>query len=537
MTICTDPFSDYPEKQYIEYANKNIRDKYAQFFTPFNIAQFMSKWVLNNRKNIKILDPAVGLGILLRASYSQENKIKLIGYDVEESILKNSKELFTKNNISSDIINKDYLLNDWDNKYDGIICNPPYLKFHNFQNKEESIKEMKEKLNISFNGFSNIYSLFIIKSIHQLNKNGRVAYIVPYEFLNADYGENVKRIILKNKLLKYIIIFNSKLKIFNDALTTTCILLFENTKNDNVNFINIDTVEELNNFEKIIDLKNNSEKIKTYKFSELDYKKKWRTYYQEQHSYDESKLVSFSTYAKVVRGIATGANDYFTFNKTKQKENNISDNNLIPCLTKANQIKSNFFTETDYKSLYNNDDRVMLFDGKATINKSSEQYIKTGEELNIHTKHLTSKRKPWYSLENRLSALILVGVFNRKGLKFIRNETNAKNLTSFHCIYPNILLNNKVDLFFAYLLTDVAKNIFNENKREYGGGLEKFEPNDLNKSKVINLELVDMETEKKILDNYNKYRKSMLGNKENKVYLEKINDLFLHLLEIKHNKP
>jgi len=533
MTICTDPFSDYPEKQYIENADKNIRNRYAQFFTPFNIARFMSKWVLNDRENIKILDPAVGLGILLRASYSQEKKIELIGYDVEENILKSSKELFDKNNISSNIIKKDYLLNDWNNKYDGIICNPPYLKFHNFENKDKSIKEMKEKLNISFNGFSNIYSLFIIKSIHQLNKGGRVAYIVPYEFLNADYGENVKRVILKNKLLKYIIIFNSKLKIFDDALTTTCILLFENTKNDNVSFISIDTVEELNNFEKIIDLENNSEKMKTYKFSELDYKKKWRTYYQEQHSYDESKLVLFSTYAKVVRGIATGANDYFTFNKTKQKENNIPDDNLIPCITKAKQIKSNFFTETDYQILYKNDDRIMLFDGETTTNKLSKQYIEIGEKLNIHTKHLTSKRKPWYSLENRLSAPILVGVFNRKGLKFIRNETSVKNLTSYHCVYPNILLGNKINLFFAYLLTDVAKNIFNNNKREYGGGLEKFEPNDLNKSKVINLELINTETETYILENYQKYRISILNNKEDKIYLENINNTFLHLLETK----
>lgn len=533
MTICTNPFSDYPEKQYIEHANKDTRDKYAQFFTPFNIAQFMSRWVLNNRKNIKILDPAVGLGVLLRALYSQENKIELIGYDVEENILKNSRELFNKHNISSKIINKDYLLNDWNNKYDGIICNPPYLKFHNFENKKESIKEMKEKLDISFNGFSNMYSLFIIKSIYQLNKNGRIAYIVPYEFLNADYGENVKRIILKNKLLKYILIFNPKLKIFDDALTTTCILLFENTKNDNISFINIDTIDELTDFDTIINLQNNSEKIKTYKFTELDYKKKWRAYYQKSHNYDEDKLVSFSTYAKVVRGIATGANDYFTFNKNKQKENNILDENLIPCITKAKQIKTNFFTEDDYLDLYNNNEYVMLFDGKSTTNKSSKQYIENGEKLNIHTKYLTSKRKPWYSLENRLAAPILVGVFNRKGLKFIRNETNVKNLTSFHCIYPNILLSNKIDLFFAYLLTDVAKNIFNDNKREYGGGLEKFEPNDLNKSKVINLEFIDNEMEKNVLINYNSYRISILNNKEDKRYLEKINSIFLHLLKMK----
>jgi len=530
MTICINPFSDYPEKDYIEYADKSIRDKYAQFFTPFNIATFMSKWVINSRKNIKILDPAVGLGVLLRASYSQKNKIELIGYDIEENILKTSKELFNKNNIPSSIINKDYLFNDWDNKYDGIVCNPPYLKFHNFEHKDEYINQMKEKLDISFNGFSNIYSLFIIKSIHQLNKNGRVAYIVPYEFLNADYGENIKKVILENKSLKHIIIFNPKLKIFDDALTTTCILLFENSNHNNISFINIDSVEELNSFEEIIASQSISKKVKTYSFDELDYKKKWRRYYQEQHSYNENKLVSFSTYAKVVRGIATGANDYFTFNKTKQKENNISDKNLIPCITNAKQIKTNFFTEIDYQNLYQNNDNIMLFNGKATINKFTDIYIQKGIELDIDKRHLTSKRKPWYSLENRLPAPILVGVFNRKGLKFIRNETDVKNLTSFHCVYPNILLNSKIDLFFAYLLTDVAKNIFNNNKREYGGGLEKFEPNDLNKSKVIDLELIDEKTENKILENYKKYRISVLDDKEEKIYLEKINTIFLDLL-------
>lgn len=490
----------------------------------------MSKWVINNRKNIRLLDPAVGLGVLLRSSYLQENKIKLIGYEIEKDILEASKELFNKNNIPSTLSNKDYLLSDWNTKYDAIICNPPYLKFHNFENKDEYIKQIQTRLDISLNGFTNIYSLFIIKSIHQLKLNGRVAYIVPYEFLNADYGENIKKEMIKNKSLKHILIFNPKLKVFDDALTTTCILLFENTKNEHINFINIDTMDALNNVENTLDLEKNSKNIKTYLLNTLDYKKKWRIYYQEQHQYNESKLIVFSTYAKVVRGIATGANEYFTFNKTKQKEYNIADENLISCITKAKQIQTNFFTENNYKKLYTDDENIMLFDGQATSNTFTKDYIQEGELLSIHTKHLTSKRKPWYRLENRLSAPILVGVFNRKGLKFIRNETEVKNLTSFHCVYPNILLSNKIDLFFAYLLTDVAKNIFNANKREYGGGLEKFEPNDLNKSKVIDLELIDERREKDILENYFKYKKSVLEDKEEKIYLEKINKIFLIIL-------
>ncbi len=63
-----------------------------------------------------------------------------------------------------------------------------------------------------------------------------------------------------------------------------------------------------------------------------------------------------------------------------------------------------------------------------------------------------------------------------------------------------ISFKQKVDLLMAYLLTDIAKEIFNDEKREYGDGLDKFEPNDLNNAKIVNLDIIDEETESKILE-------------------------------------
>ena len=53
-------------------------------------------------------------------------------------------------------------------------------------------------------------------------------------------------------------------------------------------------------------------------------------------------------------------------------------------------------------------------------------------------KFLTKSRKPWYALEKRPPAPIWVSVFNRNGVKFIRNEANISNLTTFHCVYQQI---------------------------------------------------------------------------------------------------
>lgn len=186
-------------------------------------------------------------------------------------------------------------------------------------------------------------------------------------------------------------------------------------------------------------------------------------------------------------------------------------------------MKGNFFTKADFKNLLKNNELSYLFDGQNSTNKNVLAYIKKGVEEKINKKYLTKCRKPWYSLENRLPAPIWVSVFNRNGVKFIRNEANISNLTTFHCVYPTkVNLFSKVtnDLLFAYLLTDVAKEIFSDNRREYGNGLKKFEPNDLNKSKMLDLSTLTESQTDRILDLYSKFKKN-----ENEKFIRGIDEI------------
>ncbi len=80
-------------------------------------------------------------------------------------------------------------------------------------------------------------------------------------------------------------------------------------------------------------------------------------------------------------------------------------------------------------------------------------------------------------------------------------------------------------MLFAYLLTDVAKQIFNDNRREYGDGLKKFEPNDLNNALMLDLSILDGDTKERIIKLYNEYRNSVLNDKEDKNIINEINDI------------
>jgi adenine-specific DNA-methyltransferase len=512
------------EFEYSKQISLEHRKKFAQFFTPHSIAELMTEWLLGNENLQTVLEPAFGLGIFSRTLLSRKNDLQIKGFEIDDIIFEQAKKEFSGTE-KLNLLLEDYMFNDWHSKYDGIICNPPYFKFHDYDNKN-ILKEIESKLKCKLNGFTNLYTLFLLKSIHQLKPDGRCAYIIPSEFLNSDYGKLVKTYLLKTGTLRHIIVIDFEENVFEDALTTASIILCANdNKTDKVHFTNIRSINELNVIEQLIsDYPKHSENSKTYSFSELNPEVKWKTYYQPQNGHKFKDLVPFSIYAKVVRGIATGANDYFTFNLSKAKKYNIDEQFLLPCVCRSSDIRGNFFTKSDFEELKNRDKNIFLINAINAKNENVAKYLIKGEQEEINKKFLTASRNPWYSLEKRPPAPIWVSVFNRAGLRFVRNETNVSNLTTFHCVYPqtNLFSDVSIDLLFAYLMTDTARQIFEDNSREYGNGLQKFEPNDLNKGKILDLRKLSIENKRKIEKLYHKniYSDKQCIDEIDKIFIE-----------------
>lgn len=493
------------EYKYSNSVSIGHRKEFAQFFTPVKIAQFMSKWILREQSVRSILEPAFGLGIFSRALLEEKTDLHITGYDIDPTIFLSAQSLFdSQQNVS--LVLQDYLQSDWNEKYDGIICNPPYLKFHDYDN-QTATRLIKNNLGYSLSGFTNLYAIFLLKSINQLKENGRCAYIVPSEFLNSDYGVAVKKYLIESKKLQHIIVFDFKEDVFADATTTACILLCANeSKNASVTFSYVNTEDQLSELEqRLYSVKNGFQTEIPY--SSLDENIKWRNYYSTEEKQTYYNLVPFSTYAKVSRGIATGANSYFAFNVSKAKEYNIPESSLLPCICHCSDIKSGFFTNVDFELLKAANKNVYLFNGEIeTENAHIQSYIQLGEKNEINKKFLTSSRTPWYALEKRTPPPIWVTVFNRDGLRFIRNTSRATNLTTFHSIYVNDSHKDYVDLLYAYLLTNTAHRIFDENRREYGNGLKKFEPNDINRGKMLDISIISPSDRQQILTYLEQYK-------------------------------
>jgi len=489
------------EKEYAESVSLAHRKEFAQFFTPQSVAELMCKWVLGCDGLKTVLEPAFGLGVFSRILLAAKPDLKIKGFDVDPQIYGKACEIFSGGeNVS--LLLQDYMYNDWNNRYDGVVCNPPYFKFHDYDNKGV-LREIERRIGCPLNGFTNLYTLFLLKSLYQLSENGRCAYIVPSEFMNSDYGTLVKRQLVKSGMLRYVFVFDFEGNVFDDALTTSCILLCANDKRtDKVCFQRVSSPSDLSVIERSVnDYPHDLDNKGALRLRDLDPDVKWRNYYKERRCQQFNHLVPFSDYAKVMRGIATGDNNFFTFNESKARHYHIGEKNLLPCVCHSVDVEGIRFGASDFATLREKDKKVFLIDASACIDDLNvREYIKNGESEGVNKRHLTSHRTPWYAIERRPPAPIWVTVFNRSGLRFVRNEAGVTNLTTFHCVYPRTSLFNEIstDLLFAYLITDTAKLIFEDNVREYGNGLRKFEPNDLNKGRMLDLRLLPDEKKKRI---------------------------------------
>lgn len=497
---------------------KEKKKELGQFFTSPLIAEFMSNLVYFDEAKT-VLDPAVGEGVFLKhLDIIKKSTLEYIAYDVDEKMIKKSEQLLSD---SVQYICKDYLTSEIPEKSDIIICNPPYNKFQEIPKRNEYIKIFKERYGISISGYSNLCVYFLIKSLFDLKDDGKCIYIIPYEFLNTGYGKNIKKFFLQSKFLKSIYKFNNNLSIFDDALTTSCILLFEKKVHNNVNFICVNDVEEIKNKE--------FHQVKSYSYLELDYKQKWKLYFNNKEVQQFKNVVDFSTIAKVKRGIATGGNAFFALNKDKIDTLGLSKEVLVRCICKSPDIKVLIFEESDYLNLYFSNKKVYLFDGTKAKSKNDYEYILFGEKNNFDKSYLNSHRNPWYLLEEKEVAPIWISVFNRNGLKVIRNETQARNLTTFHGIYfhDKFANDNFINVFYCYLLTPISQTLLKQCQREYGGGLDKFEPNDLNNATVLDMSVISDRDIREILDLY-----SQIKSKQTDFIkiVDRLNEIFISYL-------
>jgi len=155
---------------------------------------------LQNKKSIKIFDPACGSSEFLIETLKQlkninyQGKVKIIGWDTSSSAVCTSKFLlkyeqltqWTDNDMGFEIKQvTDSLTEQWDNDYDLIVMNPPFVSWELLKNKD-SRDAISNVLGSIIEGRPNQAAAFFYKAAKSLQICGILGCILPYTIFTSD---------------------------------------------------------------------------------------------------------------------------------------------------------------------------------------------------------------------------------------------------------------------------------------------------------------------------------------------------------------
>jgi adenine-specific DNA-methyltransferase len=450
----------------------------GQVATPELVAALMAKWVMSAKPKI-VLDPAAGLGGLLASCRHINRGVQLVGVERDTDTLQRAKTTAPR---GTKLILADYLKSNA-GLFDGIVANPPYVKAQRLDYSDEDWRYFEERFGTPLDRLTNLYGLFLLKIWEDLSRNGRAAVILPAEFLNANFGEEIKERLLRVIRPIAVAVFAPSLKIFPDALTTSAIVFLDKGRSDEASVFakRIESIEEAECFvDKLLagtiqDAINGCTNLAT-----LNSQDKWLNLLL--NGVQSGDYLPFpkriGDYFKCRRGIATGANDFFCLSRSTLREHGLTYALVEPCITKATDADGLVFTREKMDALAGRDRRCYLLNPSRNSQKLMS-YLDLGEQQGISKRHLPSHRPVWYMPENRPVADIWVAVFSRESVKFILNSSGAKNLTCFHGLYAKSGYENLPALMTLFLNSSGGRRAFSQVNRFYGDGLNKLEPKDV----------------------------------------------------------
>ena len=192
-----------------ELANAQREDN-AAYYTRQDICYAIVKSLpdAKNYTKLDILEPSIGVGNFLPVlilKYASVQTVNIDVVDISADSIEVLRELVTKidvpDNIHINFINADFLLHNFNKKYDIVVGNPPYKKLT--KEKQLLVRYRANAFNKSTN---NIFSFFIEKA---MKIGSVVALIVPKSLINApEFGAT--RTLMKEKNISRIIDFGEK---------------------------------------------------------------------------------------------------------------------------------------------------------------------------------------------------------------------------------------------------------------------------------------------------------------------------------------
>ena len=465
----------------------DVRTK-GQVWTPRWVADAMAVY-LGKSCSDSLLDPAVGPGILLLAARQEVQELgPVVAYEIDESVLseKTTDTSFSKSDIS-DFRFTDFILDGSKFEVASVIANPPYLRHHKIPGrvKERCQEIAKEGLGISIDARAGLHVFFLIKALSHLKLGGKLSFLLPADTFEGVFAKSLWGAIAQKYHIEGVLTFDREASAFPGVDTNASVVFIQKSKPTGnfrwLRWIGKDPEDLPRAVRLILNGQESEADSIGLQTKELPVMQAIDAGFSRLHTSEPKNGVALTEFATVMRGVATGSNEFFAMTKKRTLELGLNEELFVRTISRVRDASQPIIT-LDFLNHLDSLGRptyLLSLDQNSKVDESLQRYLESGEREGVNKGSLVSMRKKWFFMEKRKPVPILFAYLGRRNNRFIDAQTELTPLTGFLCVYPKTGV-DKQKLISA-LNHPLSIQELSRIGKSYGGGAVKVEPGGLRK--------------------------------------------------------
>lgn len=457
----------------------------GQFWTPLWLAKAMAGWVTELNPQT-LFDPAVGPGTFFAAARVVGFGGKFFGYELHGQSLAEGKLLGLSPDDFQDVVVRDFISAKLDQKFSAIISNPPYIRHHRLSDlRKMELRRIAERmLGFPLDGRVGLHVYFLLRCLELLAPGGRLAFLLP-----ADVCEGASSRAFWNRLcerfrLEVVLTFDAAAAPFPKVDTNAMVFLISNnTPQDHLRWIRVQERDTDAMSRALRGLANGNGDHPALVCHDRELTEALVTGLSRPPRMASSQGIVLSHFARVMRGIATGANDFFFLTRRQINALGLDTRYFVRALGRTRDCSGDTLKPSTLAALEQRGRPTWLLNladtPKDRLPTALRSYLEQGEQQKLHERALIQSRRPWYKMEQRMPPPILFAYLGRRNCRFILNEASVVPLTGFLCVYPWDSRPNAVRKLWRALNHPATIENLAFAGKSYGGGALKVEPRQL----------------------------------------------------------
>lgn len=483
------------------------------YYTPERLSQLLTDWAIRTADDT-VLEPSFGGCGFLATARDTLTRIgcldpvqQIHGCDIDPVAFEYLEEVFGAAANTGGFIERDFLdcttVDTWPDRFSVVLANPPYIPHHRIG--KERVRELWARTQgiVGVKGRASLWAYFLSHAVSLLAPGGRMAWVLPGAFLQADYAAPIRRYLGQHFARSAAFIIHERLFLTEGADEETIILLADGHGQPATRGLEIGEADTLAALAALIvewgadTWIGRTGDITPAMLSFTD---------DAQGLFNQlataAPTVRLGDLAKVQIGLVTGDNPFFVLNRAACIAANLGEDDCSRVLSKFRAATGISLSASDLDIYDKVGGRSFLVQsGTAPMSQALEAYLESYPAERREHVSTFRKRPHWSTISDGKTPDAFFPVMHHHGPRLVLN-TDALNCTNtIHRVFFADHISVERQRLAALSMLSTFSQISAELcGRRYGSGVLKHEPRDADRIQLLMPQGIDPDDLQQVYD-------------------------------------